>query len=132
MQLHNADTKSRSGRLKLFGLISGIVIIATAPLTFYHISHNHMIYHILIHIASLIIATFLSVISVIAYVRDGRVKLLFMALGFITLAILEIIMLLTATGNVNETLIPTVNVEISHIVLLIMITLFGIGIIKVN
>lgn len=132
MQRHNRNTSSPLAKLKLFGLISAVVVMATAPLTFYHMPHNHMIYHILIHIASLITATFLSFISVVAFVRDGRAKLLFMSLGFITFAILEIIMLVTVTGTVDETMIPVVNAELTHIVLLIIITLFGIGILKVN
>jgi hypothetical protein len=91
-----------------------------------------MIYHILLHVASLIIAIFLSYIAVAAYVRDGRTRLLFMSFGFITLAILEGLLLLSATGNMDVPIIPTVNVELSHLVLLVMITLFGIGVLKVN
>lgn len=132
MQLHNANTSSSLDRLKLFGIISAVVVIGTAPLTIYHISHQQMIYHILIHVAGLIIATFLSFIAVIAYVKDSRTKLLIMALGFITLAILEIILLLTVTGNLDETIIPVVNAELPHMVLLIIITLFGSGILKIN
>jgi hypothetical protein len=57
---------------------------------------------------------------------------MFMAFGFITLAILEGLMLLSATGNIDAPIVPTINVELSHIVLLLMITLFGIGVLKVN
>jgi len=46
-----------------------------------------------------------------------------MALGFVTLAIVEAIMLLSSTS---------VNIELPHIVLLIMITLFGLGLLKAN
>jgi hypothetical protein len=74
----------------------------------------------------------LSYIAVTSYVRSGRARLLFMALGFVTLAILEILMLLSATGNLEESVIPDVNVELPHVVLLVMITLFGIGVLKVN
>jgi hypothetical protein len=91
-----------------------------------------MIYHIILHIASLTLAIFLSYISVAAYARDGRARLMFMAFGFITLAILEGLMLLSATGNIDAPIVPTINVELSHIVLLLMITLFGIGVLKVN
>jgi hypothetical protein len=91
-----------------------------------------MIYHIILHIASLAIAIFLSFIAVVAYTRSGRARLLFMALGFVTLAILEVLMLLSATGNLEEPMIPAVNVELPHVVLLVMITLFGVGVLKVN
>jgi len=58
--------------------------------------------------------------------------MLFMALGFITLAIVEVIMLLTSTGNLTNIILPSVNIELPHIVLLIMLTLFGLGLLKAN
>lgn len=58
--------------------------------------------------------------------------MLFMALGFVTLAIVEGIMLLSSTGNLNNVVLPSVNIELPHIVLLIMLTLFGLGLLKAN
>lgn len=91
-----------------------------------------MVYHILLHVASLAIAIFLCFIAIAAYLRGGRARLLFMALGFVTLALLEVLLLLSATGNLQEPIVPMVNVELPHMVLLVMITLFGVGILKVN
>lgn len=132
MQLHDRNPALPHSKLKLFGLIGIVVTAVTIPITLPHFTHPSMIYHILLHIASLVIAIFLSYIALSAYLRDGRARLLFMALGFVTLAILEILMLLSATGNLEEPIIPAVNVELPHIVLLVMITLFGIGVLKVN
>jgi predicted membrane chloride channel (bestrophin family) len=132
VQLHDRNPALPHSKLKLFGLIGIIVIAVTIPITLPHFTHPSMVYHILLHIASLVIAIFLSYIAVSAYLRDGRARLLFMALGFVTLAVLEILMLLSATDNLEEPIIPAVNVELSHIVLLVMITLFGIGVLKVN
>lgn len=58
--------------------------------------------------------------------------MLFMALGFVTLAIVEVIMLLSSTGNLTNIILPSVNIELPHIVLLIMLTLFGLGLLKAN
>jgi len=55
-----------------------------------------------------------------------------MALGFVTLAIVEAIMLLSSTGNLPNVILPSVNIELPHIVLLIMLTLFGLGLLKAN
>jgi hypothetical protein len=132
MQLQDGNTAFSLTKLKLFGIIAIVVSVGTIPITIYHIMHQGMIYHIVLHVASLTIAIFLSYIAIAAYARDGRVRLLFMSFGFITLAILEVLLLLTATGNLNAPIIPTVNVELSHLVLLVMIALFGIGILKVN
>jgi hypothetical protein len=109
-----------------------IVTAVTIPLTLPHLAHPTMVYHIILHIASLAIAIFLSYVALTAYFRDGRARLLLMALGFVTLAVLEILLLLSASGNLQEPIIPAVNVELPHVVLLVMITLFGIGVLKVN
>ncbi|HEY7109588.1 MAG TPA: hypothetical protein VH415_09190 [Nitrososphaeraceae archaeon] len=132
MQLFDRNQASPNSKVKLFGLICLLVVAMTIPITFPHFTHPSMIYHIILHIASLAIAIFLSLVAVIAYTRKGRARLLFMALGFVTLAILEVLMLLSSTGNLQEPMIPAVNVELPHVVLLVMITLFGIGVLKVD
>jgi hypothetical protein len=55
-----------------------------------------------------------------------------MSLGFLSLAIVEIMYLYYSTIEVEDTTIPGVNIEIPHIILLVMLTLFGIGVFKVN
>lgn len=132
MQLHDRNPHLSQTKLKLFGLICIVITGVTIPITISHITHPSMIYHIILHIVSLAIAIFLSYIAVAAYARDGRSRLLFMSLGFITLAVLEVLMLLSATGNLDEAIIPAVNIELPHVVLLVMITLFGIGVLKVD
>ena len=132
MQLQDRNVVPPYNKLKIFGIICILVLAVTIPITIPHFSHPTMIYHILLHIASLAIAIFLSYIAVSAYVRAGRARLLFMALGFITLAVLEILLLLSATGNLDQPIVPMVNVELPHVILLVMITLFGVGVLKVN
>lgn len=119
-------------KLKIFGVVCAIVTAVTIPLILPHLTHPSMVYHIILHIASLAIAIFLCFVSVSAYFRNGRIRLLFMALGFVALAILEVLLLLSATGNLAEPIIPAVNVELPHVILLAMITLFGLGVLKVN
>jgi hypothetical protein len=55
-----------------------------------------------------------------------------MSLGFLSLAIVEIMYLYYSTMEVEDTTIPGVNIEIPHMILLVMLTLFGIGVFKVN
>jgi hypothetical protein len=97
-----------------------------------HIAHPQTIYHIFLHIISLIIAIFLSVISIIAYNRNNSTRTLFMALGFILLAVIEFLYLFHATQNIGDVIIPVVDIELSHVILLVMLILFGIGVLKVN
>jgi len=117
-------------KLKFFALTTAIVSSLIIPLVVPHIMHQSMIYHIAIHIVSLDISIFLGLVSIFAFVKNSNKRMFFMALGFVTLAIVEAIMLLSSTGNLNNVILPAVNIELPHIVLLVMITLFGLGILK--
>lgn len=119
-------------KLKFFALTTIIVSSLLVPLTIPHIMHRYMIYHIIIHVVSLNISVFLGLVAIFAYLKNKSLRMLCMALGFVTLAIVEVIMLLTSTGNLTNVILPSVNIELPHIVLLIMLTLFGLGLLKTN
>ncbi|MEP0826839.1 MAG: hypothetical protein HRF40_15320 [Nitrososphaera sp.] len=116
----------------LLGLITAIVIGIVAPIIMPHLAHPSMIYHILLHIASLTIAVFLSVVSMLAYRRATGSRLLFMTLGFMALAMVEFIYLLDATSVVSLFAISTLGIEIPHVIILAMVAMFGLGVLKVN
>jgi len=116
----------------LLGLITAIVIGIVAPIIMPHVSHPTMIYHIVLHIASLTIAVFLSIVSVIAYRRSTGIRLLFMSLGFIALATVEFLYLLDSTGVVSALDMSTLDIELPHVILLAMLAMFGLGVLKVN
>ena len=86
----------------------------------------------MIHIVSLNISVFLGLVAIFAYFKNSSLRMLCMALGFVTLSIVELIMLLASTGNLDNVIIPSVNIELPHIVLLIMLALFGLGLLKAN
>jgi len=119
-------------KLKVFALTTIIVSSLIVPLIIPHISHQFMIYHIIIHIISLNIAVFLGLVAIFAYLKNSSIRMFLMALGFVTLAVVEGIMLLSSTGNLDNVILPSVNIELPHIVLLVMLTLFGLGLLKAN
>jgi hypothetical protein len=55
-----------------------------------------------------------------------------MTSGFAVLAFVEFLYLFYATVNIEAVIIPIVDIELSHIILLVMLTLFGIGVLRVN
>lgn len=117
----------------LLGLITALVVGVVAPFVIPHAIHPSMIYHILLHIAGLTIALFLTIVSFLAYSRNTTTRMLLMAIGFMTLALVEFFYLLQSGGIVvAQFMIPAVNIELSHMVLLIMVSLFGLGVLKVN
>lgn len=115
----------------LLALITALVIGVVAPLIMPHITHPTMIYHIVLHIASLTIAVFLSIVSILAYKRSTGARLLFMTLGFVALAAVEFLYLLDATGIVSID-ISAQSIELPHVILLAMLAMFGLGVLKVN
>jgi hypothetical protein len=114
----------------LVGLITAIVIGVISPLFVPHLTHPSMIYHIILHIASITVAIFLGVVSFLAYARSKSSRLLFMTLGFIALAIVEFLYLLESAWPGNEFLISTVDIELPHVILLVMLTMFFLGVLR--
>jgi hypothetical protein len=55
-----------------------------------------------------------------------------MIFGFLALTTVELIYLFNATDDIGEVALPLVQIELPHIILLIMLTLFGVGVVKVN
>jgi hypothetical protein len=118
---------------KLLTIVTVLVIaILSIPVILPHIMHPSMIFHIFLHIISLIIALFLSIVSILSYKRSNSTRILFMTFGFFALAVIEILYLFHATANLEDVIIPIVDAELSHVILLVMLTLFGIGVLKVN
>ncbi len=117
----------------LLGLVTALVLGVVAPFVIPHAAHPSMIYHIVLHMAGLAIAIFLSIVSFLAYSRNTTTRMLLMAVGFTTLALVEFFYLLQAEGiAVVQFVIPVVNIELSHVILLAMVSLFGLGVLKVN
>lgn len=116
----------------LLGLITALVIGIIAPIIMPHIAHPEMIYHIILHIGSLTIAVFLSIVSVLAYRRSTGARLMFMTLGFMALATVEFLYLLDASGMVSLFDFSTLGIELPHFILLAMLAMFGLGVLKVN
>ena len=125
--------KESTSKPILLGLITAVVLGVVAPLVVPHAAHPSMIFHIILHMAGLTIAIFLSIVSFLAYSRNTTTRMLLMAIGFLTLALVEFFYLLQAGGiTVVQVIIPAINIELSHIILLAMVSLFGLGVLKVN
>ncbi len=128
-----ASALERIRKPVLLGIITIVVAGVIAPLVLPHVVHPSMIFHILLHMAGLIVAVFLSTVSILAYLRNTTTRMLLMAAGFVTLAAVELLYLLQAGGiYAGQFTIPVANIELSHMVLLIMVSLFGLGVLNVN
>jgi hypothetical protein len=120
-------------KAKLLIAISVIAVaVLSIPVILPHLEHPSMIYHIILHIGSLVVSVFLATVSAVAYRRSGSSRVLFMFFGFLALTVAELIYLFSATNDIGEIAIPFVQIELPHVILLAMLTLFGVGVIKAN
>jgi hypothetical protein len=133
MQTVRALGNITSSKPKMLAIVTAAVLAVMAvPVILPHITDTSMIYHLLLHVISLIIAIFLGLVSILAYLRNGRSRLLFMMFGFLLLSIIEAMYLFDVTSKIEDIVIPIVDIEISHVIFLVMLTLFGIGIFRVS
>jgi hypothetical protein len=118
----------------LLGLSTSIVIAILMPTLMPHLGHPSLVFHGILHLASFSIVTFLSVVSVAAYYRGRSTKLLFMTLAFMALATVELLYLLDATEVFADESFPLaeLNIELPHIMMLVMLSLFALGVVRVN
>ncbi|HEX6561946.1 MAG TPA: hypothetical protein VF016_07980 [Nitrososphaera sp.] len=128
----NQPMQEAASKPLVFGLTAAIVVGIIAPLVLPHVTHPSILFHIILHMASLVIATFLSVVSLTAYRRTGGARTLYMTLGFIALGVAEVFYLFQSVGLLFFLQIPNLDIEFPHIILLGMLGLFGLGVLKVN
>lgn len=122
-----------SNKPKLFIIVLLFTVSVLAiPVIVPHIFHTHMIYHILLHILSLIIAIFISTVSAFAYLQNRNARLLFVACGFLSLVVVEIFYLLYSAQGMYDIMIPVADIELTDVIIFAMLTLFGIGVLRVN
>ena len=129
LQFHNII----SSKPKLLATITAVIIaIMAIPVILPHITDKSTIYHIFLHIASVIIAIFLGLVSILAYLRNRRSRLLFMTFAFFSLSVIEAIYLFDVSSNMEDIVIQGVDIEISHVIFVVTLALFGIGIFRVG
>src|SRR5262249_23534919 len=127
LQFHNLT----SSKPKLLATIRAVIIaIMAIPVILPHITDKSTIYHIFLHIASVIITIFLVVVSILAYLRNSR--LLFMMFAFLSLSVIEAMYLFDVSSKTGDIVIPGVDIEISHVIFLVTLALFSIGIFRVS
>jgi uncharacterized protein involved in response to NO len=128
LQFHNIT----SSKPKLLATITAVILVMAIPIILPHITDKSTIYHIFLHIASVIIAIFLGVVSILAYLRNRRSRLLFMTFAFLSLSVIEAMYLFDVSSKTEDIVIPGVDIEISHVIFLVTLALFSIGIFRVG
>ena len=114
----------------LLGITTAIIVGIITPLVIPHIYHPSMIYHIILHLGGMVLAAFLSLVSILAYRRVLGTRILLMTIGFLALSTVEILYFLDAMDILPVAHLPISNIELPHVILLIMLVMFGVGVLK--
>lgn len=117
---------------KLFGIISAATIgILLVPMIIPHSTHS-MLPHLLLHLMAVVMAVFLVSIATISYRRIHSTRLLLTVLAFVALACVESLYLVNTSLMVENLMILGSDIEIPHILGLVMLVMFSLGVLKVN
>ncbi|CAN5796086.1 hypothetical protein BH23THE1_BH23THE1_30720 [soil metagenome] len=122
---------SKKTRLFLF-LSIAVASIAIYPFVIPHFFHPSMIYHIIIHIISFDVALFLTTISFVAFKKTKSKKILLTGISFGFLLFVEFLHLLQSSNILRTFYIPLIEVEFSHLLLLLMLILFATGVLRLE
>jgi hypothetical protein len=122
-----------SNKTNLFLVLSiSFTSIVVYPILLPHLFHPGMVFHIAIHILSFDMALFLTVISILSFKKTKSKKVLLTSLSFGILLIVEFLYLLQSSAILGDYHIPFIEIELPHILLLLMVSLFAVGVIRVE
>lgn len=122
-----------SSKSKLFLILSiAVLSIIIYPIIIPHVTHPSMIYHIILHMVSFDVALFLTTISFLSYKKTKSKKILLTALSFGFLMCTEFLYMLQTSDILEAYNIPLVEVEYTHVLLLIMLGLFAAGVLRLE
>ncbi len=114
----------------LASLILATITVFSLPLLLPHITHESMIYHITLHLVTLLISILLVIVASVSYYRNRSRRLLLTMLAIVALSIIEGINFLTSVGAIQYVVIQSINIEITHILLLFTLVFLLSGILK--
>lgn len=118
---------------KLFLIISVLTTAVFLPAAILpHINHPYLAYRSSIHVASITISVFLIVVSILTYRRTRSIKILYTSVAFLSLLIGELIFLFQIMPGTSRMMIPVAYRELPYTLLLIMLALFGLGVLRVE
>ena len=119
-----------NGKFKILLLISGVMCIASVPLFLPHFLHGHGI-HTGIHIAGIILGSFLSVVGAITYLEYKSTRLLLVFFAFLAVTSAEMLSALNMVFLFWPSY-SSIDSIMTHLLILMMLTFFSIGIFRRN
>jgi len=115
-------------KFKILAIVTGVLIAISLPAFLPHIQHGHGV-HVTIHLAGIVIGTFLSVVSVITFLEYKTKRLFLVFLAFFSVTVAEVL----AASNMIFLFWPaysSIDSMITHFLILMMLTFFAVGVFR--
>ncbi|MGA9151954.1 MAG: hypothetical protein WBZ36_15355 [Candidatus Nitrosopolaris sp.] len=123
----------RASKSKLFLIIAALSTAVLLPIAILpHINQPYLVYRSSIHVISIIISIFLVAVSILTYRRTGSIKILYTSVAFLSLLMVELIYLLQVIPSTSELMLPMPIRMLPYTFLLVMLALFGLGVLRVE
>lgn len=118
-------------RPKLFAIVIFTVIgVLAIPVILPHIFHRFQVFHILLHLSGVSIASFLTIISALAYTRIRTRRLLFTTIAFALFAVAEVFSVIDAAWQYTYYLGAISADEVGHILELCTLGMFALSVFR--
>ena len=118
-------------RPRLFAIVIFAVIgILAIPVILPHIFHKFQVFHILLHLSGVSIASFLSIVSALAYTRIRTRRLLFTTMAFSLFAVSEVFSVIDAAWQYTYYLGSVSADEVGHIFALFTLGMFALSVFR--
>ena len=125
------DNQFLENRPKLFATVIFTVIgVLAIPVILPHVFHKFQVFHILLHLSGVSIASFLTIISALAYTRIRTRRLLFTMIAFGLFAVSEIFSVVDAAWQYTYYLGYVSADEIGHILALCTLGMFALSVFR--
>ena len=103
-------------RPKLFTIIIfAVIAIFAVPVILPHVFHEFQVFHILLHLSGVAIASFLTIVSALAYARIKTKKLMFTMIAFGLFAVAEVFSVIDAAWQYTYYFGSVSADEVGHI-----------------
>ena len=115
----------------LFSIVIFVVVgLLAIPVVLPHISHQFQVFHILLHLAGISIAVFLSIVSAFAYSKTKTRRLLFTMIAFSIFVASEAFSLIDAAWQYTYYLGEFSTGELGHILMISTLGMFALSVFR--
>ena len=127
MSLQNLlESKSKLFTIVVFAVVGTLAI----PIIIPHIFHGFHVFHILLHVAGITLAVFLTILALLSYNRLRSKKMLITTIAFSVFITAEIITLIEATWPTVFDIGGVSLLEVGHVLMITSLGLLAMGVFR--